>query len=361
MSLAIVLGSLNPGGAETQMVRKAIHLQARGWNVTVVLPNGAGNMPGNRAPWLRKAGVPMRDCASSGEMGRQGCLRRHFEAIQADVMDAVGYPATLKAAMAAQAAGVPHRIIRFESCGYVREEFPAAWNLEYEGHQAATAFVGNSQAVVDSIGQYDGTDGTPRYVIHNGVDLPPMRERPARDRVTIGLLANFRADGLKNQQMAVRAAAWLVARGVTNFVMELVGYETPYQRIVEADVRTLRVGEYVRFPGQIHDLGRLWDWDIAINTSRTEGLSNAIQEGMAYGLPTVATAVGGNPELVDDGVTGYLVPDDDEHALADALEVLITAPALRTEMGQRAREKAERCYSWDAILDRWERLYRHEL
>jgi glycosyltransferase involved in cell wall biosynthesis len=354
--VAIVLGSLNPGGAESQMVRKAIRLKARGWQVTIVLPNGAGDMPGNRTPWVEAAGIPMVSCVAWKD--KCAGLKTVFDRLQPDVMDAVGYPATLWAAIGAYWAGVPKRIIRFESCGYVREEFPDGVKLEFEGHSAATAFVGNSQAVADSISLYNGVDGTPRYVIRNGVEFPagPL-QRPARSPLVIGNLGNFRADGLKNQRMLVRAAAWLVADGITDFKVELCGYDTEYRRDVESDIRALQVGKYVTIPGAIDDLDHLRSWDIAVNCSRTEGLSNAIQEGMAYGLPTVATAVGGNPELVEDGVTGLLVPDDDEHALAEALARLIQDADLRWQYGQAARDKMERECNWSTILDQWEALY----
>src|SRR6185295_9241732 len=71
----------------------------------------------------------------------------------------------------------------------------------------------------------------------------------------------------------------------------------------------LGVGDAVRFAGVRHDIPRLLRiCDVYVNSSRFEGMSNTILEAMAAGRPVVATAVGGNPELVEDGVTGFLVP-----------------------------------------------------
>lgn len=360
MKIAIVLGSLNPGGAESQTVRKAIRLKARGWDVQIVLPNGAGTMPGNRLPWVEAAGIPVTSCAAWAD--KIAAMKSVFEKMKPDAVDSVGYPATLWAAIAAYRAEIPRRIICFEDCGFVREEFPSAVEMEMEGHAAATDFVGNSQAVVNSIAQYNGADGVPRHLVYNGVDLPDLPStRSTHGVVRIGHLGNFRADGLKNQRMLVRAAARMITSGLTKFQIAMHGYGSPYQRQVEEDIRVLQVGHCVTIPGQIEDLSALLDWDIAVNCSRTEGLSNAVQEGMAYGLPTVATRVGGNPELIEDGVTGLLVSDDDEHDLAQALMRLACAPDLRKQMGQAAREHAERCFNWDAIIARWEALYRGEL
>ncbi len=360
MRIAIVLGSLNPGGAETQMVRKAIRLLQRRWDVHLVLPNGAGTMPGNRLAWAEAACLPVINCASSRD--KVAAMKTVFEKLRPDVMDAVGYPATLWAALAAEQAGVPKRIIRFETCGYLRQEFREWRAMEGAGHGAATDFVGNSQAVVTSISQYDGVDGKPRHLIHNGVDLPDLAiKRSEHHVIRIGHLGNFRSDGLKNQRMLARSAAWMITGGMTKFQIAMHGYRTEYQDLVEADIRTLQVGHCVKIPGQLHDLEALRDWDIAVNCSRTEGLSNAIQEGMAYGLPTVATAVGGNPELIEDGVTGLLVRDDDERDLADKLMQLVRDADLRSRLGRAARERAERDFSWDTIIARWEALYHGEL
>jgi glycosyltransferase involved in cell wall biosynthesis len=360
MKVAIVLGSLNPGGAETQMVRKAIRLKERGWDITIVLPNGAGEMVGNRLPWVEAACIPMISCVAWTD--KIAAMKTVFEKLRPDIVDAIGYPATLWSAIAAYWAGVPRRIIRFESCGFERKEFPQYVRMEKEGHAAATDFVGNSQAVVESISQYNGVAGVPRILIHNGVDLPDLPVgRPVHGVVRIGHLGNFRVDGIKNQRMLARSAAWMITWGMTKFRIEMHGYKTKYQELVEQDIRVLQVGHYVTIPGQIEDLGALLDWDIAVNCSRTEGFSNAIQEGMAYGLPTVATAVGGNLELVEDGVTGLLVKDDDERDLARALMQLARDPDLLQRMGQAARERVERDFNWMTIIARWEALYHGEL
>ncbi len=91
-------------------------------------------------------------------------------------------------------------------------------------------------------------------------------------------------------------------------------------------------------------------------SSRWEGLPYTIIEAMMAGLPVVATKVGGVPELVEDGVTGFLVPPKDPEALAQALQKLIDGPELRKKMGRAGREKALKNSPWTACS---ERLKRH--
>jgi glycosyltransferase involved in cell wall biosynthesis len=96
--------------------------------------------------------------------------------------------------------------------------------------------------------------------------------------------------------------------------------------------------------------------DIFALASDWEGCPLAVLEAMAAGLPVVATAVGGVPELVEDGVTGILAPRGDLRALGSALENLAGNPQLRIEMGQAARERARR-FEVSAMVEAYAALF----
>ncbi len=97
--------------------------------------------------------------------------------------------------------------------------------------------------------------------------------------------------------------------------------------------------------------------DLALYTSESESFCLSILEAMFFGCPSVATNVGGIPEVVDDGKTGLLIPFGDVPALTSALEKLIKDKALRETLGQAARLEAQRRFSADAIIPRYEALY----
>jgi len=97
--------------------------------------------------------------------------------------------------------------------------------------------------------------------------------------------------------------------------------------------------------------------DIFVLSSNWEGLPRSIIEAMMAGLPVVATRVGGVPELVEDGVTGFLVPPRDPDALAAALQKLLNDPELRRRMGEAGREKALKEFTLDRMLRETERVY----
>jgi colanic acid/amylovoran biosynthesis glycosyltransferase len=90
-----------------------------------------------------------------------------------------------------------------------------------------------------------------------------------------------------------------------------------------------------------------------------EGIPNVLKEAMASGLPVVATRHAGIPELVEDGVSGWLVPERDEAALAAALERLASEPGRWPAMGRAGRARVEREYDIDRLNDRLAALLEH--
>jgi glycosyltransferase involved in cell wall biosynthesis len=91
--------------------------------------------------------------------------------------------------------------------------------------------------------------------------------------------------------------------------------------------------------------------------SLAEGISNTVLEAMASGLPVLATAVGGNPELVDEGLTGHLLPPADAPALARALAALVTDPAHAAALGRAGRAAAEARFSLQAMVAAYRAVY----
>lgn len=112
-------------------------------------------------------------------------------------------------------------------------------------------------------------------------------------------------------------------------------------------------------PGSRDDVAALMRaMDVFVLGSRREGISNTVLEAMATGLPVIASAVGGNLELVQDTVSGILTPPGNSTAIAAALLTYASEPSLRLEHGRRARARAEREYSLRRMLADYERLYR---
>jgi glycosyltransferase involved in cell wall biosynthesis len=132
--------------------------------------------------------------------------------------------------------------------------------------------------------------------------------------------------------------------------MELAG--------LKAKARELGINNRVEFLGHRNDIPELLArCDLFVLPSLYEGFPLSILEAMAAGKPVVATAVGGTPEAVIDGVTGYLVPSGDVPALATAIRKVLTDPVLAYKMGLSGRERVQNVFSLDMMVQSYAQLY----
>jgi glycosyltransferase involved in cell wall biosynthesis len=90
----------------------------------------------------------------------------------------------------------------------------------------------------------------------------------------------------------------------------------------------------------------------------TEGLGVALLDAMSYGIPAIASRVGGIPDIIEDGVSGLLVPPADPQALAEAIERVARDPAFARRLADAGRERLRTHFSWDVITAKWETVYR---
>jgi glycosyltransferase involved in cell wall biosynthesis len=127
---------------------------------------------------------------------------------------------------------------------------------------------------------------------------------------------------------------------------------------LEALARELGLGDRVRFLGWRRDLDRIYaDLDVVVLASRNEGSPVSLVEAMAAARPVVATRVGGVPDLVEDGVTGCLVPPGDAGATAAAIRNLLGDPERRAAMGTAGRKHVVPAFGADRLLADVDRLY----
>src|SRR5262249_8779201 len=132
----------------------------------------------------------------------------------------------------------------------------------------------------------------------------------------------------------------------------------PDADVLKDEAKRLGVIEWVRFLGWRRDLGRIFrNWDMFALSSHEEGFGLAALEAMAAGLPVVATAVGGLPEIIVDGETGYLVPPADATALAGRLRLLILDEQRRAAMGVAGEKRVRCCFSVDSMVAKTAAIY----
>ena len=169
----------------------------------------------------------------------------------------------------------------------------------------------------------------------------------------VGVVANLRP--VKGIDIFIRAAALVVAEFPSVlFPIAGDGDPVPYRKLAEE----CGVAEKVQFLGPVEDIPAfLAQLDVAVLPSRAEGLSNALLEYMAAGLPVVATDVGGTRELLGGVGAGNIVPALAPDALAERICQLLADQALRNIIGENARTKAYTVFAKEQILHRYSLLY----
>jgi glycosyltransferase involved in cell wall biosynthesis len=201
-------------------------------------------------------------------------------------------------------------------------------------------------------------------IIRSGVDVSRFAAVSRSDaRASLGLHDNALVVGtvgrlapVKDQVTLLEAMALLRQNGVPATL--LVAGEGPLKESLQRRTVTLGLQDYVKFLGHRPDVERvLAAFDVFVLSSVSEGLSNAIIEAMASGLAVVATRVGGADEIVEDGVTGTLVPPRSPRAIALAIARLFRDEKLRTKMGIAARARAELEFTLPEMVRQYEALY----
>jgi sugar transferase (PEP-CTERM/EpsH1 system associated) len=180
----------------------------------------------------------------------------------------------------------------------------------------------------------------------------------ADDQVVIGTAG--RLDPVKNQAALVDALRRIHDRdpGRAGRLKLIIVGDGPLRAGLEQRVQAAGLQKQVSLLGARQDVPALMrGMDVFALPSTNEGISNTVLEAMASGLPVVATRVGGNPELVVDGVTGMLVAPGDDASLAEALARYAGDPLLRRAHGAAGRARAVEEFSIEAMMKRYCDLY----
>lgn len=239
----------------------------------------------------------------------------------------------------------------------------------------ANGLIGISQATVESVraaawkrgSRPSGPRPLPCHVeiIPNGIDAPPEVPCRADARRALGLdpecfilLAVGRFIRDKGLDVAIESmACWSAPEGLL-----LVVGDGPDRPFLETRIRDLRLEGRVRLLGWRDDVSRLLAAaDVVLVPSRREGQSLVALEAMALARAVVASAVGGLVETVRDGETGYLVPPENGHGLAEATARIYRQPDLGARLGAAAREFVLRERTVDGMVESTARLYRELL
>ena len=245
------------------------------------------------------------------------------------------------------------------------------WGTRYI-HRLATRLLVNAEGIRDHILKMGSARPGKIVVIHNGLDAPPQDEMDAQSQrerrragllVELGLGADARVVGcvaglkpVKGHRYLLEAAA-KVMEADPRVHLVLVG-DGELRGEIAALAQRLGIGVRTRLLGHREDSVQLAAaFDVAVLASLSEGLPNSVMEAMAAGAPVVATAVGGTPELIEDGQTGFLVPPANPGALAERIEYALSHAGLTGLIAMAGRRFVLERFGMERMVTAVERLY----
>jgi glycosyltransferase involved in cell wall biosynthesis len=357
--VAHFIDSHDPGGAETVVVEICKRIETYGYTPEVY---HFGN------PWLeekcREYNIPSLFVPGYRWYTSASTLPlfipifvRFLRKQRVDILHSHLFGAVTGASFAAYLAGIPH-------IGTFHDIYTVDEKKERIRYIRASSFLGTRLVTVShqmkqylsSLGKFE--NGVLQTIV-NGVDLDKFTfsvNRNAYPELDLGpedfvLICVGRLEEIKGHGILLKALGKIEPK---NHVKLLIVGEGPCRQAIERQLGTENLQNNVRMLGHRDDVPALLNLsDCFVLSSRSEGLSCSIIEAMAAGLPVVASDVGGNSELVEHGVNGYLVPRDDPDAFSIRLQSVINDAARRKEFGQKSLKRVRDCYSIDVMIKKY--------
>jgi glycosyltransferase involved in cell wall biosynthesis len=371
LRVLLVTDEMEVGGTQRQIVNLAVALQRRGVETTVLY----FRHPSFLVDELQRAGVRVVHCPkrSAVDLGFLCALAHRIRSGQHDVAHAFAFSAELWTALALALAVGGRRPALISSVRGTYDWY-ARWQWQVKRWVSArsAAVVANSQQGGRYAVERTGMASDRLQIVYNGVQVAGVseveRERalrtwpamdvagPAAATAPRALRALFvgRLVDVKSLDTLIEAVAMLPRASLS---VAICG-DGPLRQRLQRLAQDGEVDDRIVFLGERRDAAALMAAaDVLVLPSRQEGLSNALLEAMAAGCAVVASRVGGNVELVQDGHTGLLFPAGEAPALARALLSLHQDPDLRERLGRAARAFVDDRFSVGRMVDDVHRLY----
>jgi glycosyltransferase involved in cell wall biosynthesis/CelD/BcsL family acetyltransferase involved in cellulose biosynthesis len=354
------------GGAEQALVRTARLLPKERYRCTIASFHVRRGLQFLLDSGCEIREFPLQHILRPASLAVAWQLSRFIRSQRVDVVHTFFQTADLWGGVIARLSGCPVLVSSRRDMGFLRSR------LHGFAYRLLAPMFDQVHVVSDAVRRYtieaDRLDPSKVITIPNGIEVDSEHDRACDPRVRRELLGDRYSHVIvtvgnvrrvKGMDVMIRAAAE-VCRTHPRALFLIVGnmHEPDYGRELAALATELGVQDNVQFFGESDRIESiLRASDIFCLLSRTEGMSNALLEAMLCGLPSVATAVGGTPEVVEDGATGFLVASEDSHAAAQSIGRLLESRTLAKQMGAEARGAVEQRFSARAKVDDTARSY----
>ncbi len=369
--------SLESGGTERQLILLLASLPGAQYEKHIVCLSGLGplheqfqkystSITDLRYPRLRRNGRLIwknLPTTATSVLRLVKILRR----LRPDILHTLIPVCNVMGAIAGKLVRVPVIVSSRLSLGNYRDSNKLFARMEDTTDPCFTLIHCKSKGIKEDVIRREPVDPDRLKVIYNGLKVDsygrPFDKSPLRDSLgidisspVIGMVANLKT--YKGYHDMVRAAPSILKNFPTARFL-FVGRDDGIKSELIALAKALQVEETIIFTGERHDVPRLLQlMTLLVSASHEEGFSNTILEAMASGLPVVATSVGGNPEQVVDGVTGFLVTPGDSDELAAAICRLLADPAEAQKMGRHGNLRIARKFSHTAVTEKMIDFYK---
>jgi glycosyltransferase involved in cell wall biosynthesis len=376
IKIVYLITSLDVGGSERQLVAWVRGLPKERYECHIICLSGFGPLeeqaraagatlydlryPRKRAPGTIKGST--LPAAFAAWLRLVKLLRR----LQPDIFHTQIPACNVLGGVAGRVAGVKRMICTKLALGHYRDKSRILARLENIVDPWFDLIHCKSRAIMEDVLRREPVSPQKLRLVYNGIDLSRFENLPAReevrralaiseDRFVVGTVANLIP--YKGHEEIVDALALFHERWPRVMALWIGRDDGIAERLFEK-ARALGVVDQIMFLGPRSDVPQLLPaMDVLLSASHEEGFSNVILEGMAAALPVVATNVGGNPEAVLDGETGYIVEPRNPESIAAALEKLMQDPQQARQMGEKGAQRVRAEFSYEAMIEGLEGLY----
>ena len=344
--------TLKTGGLERLLADIARHYNSQRCQPEFLAIHEVGRF----ADVIRDAGCRVHTLQPSGRIGQLRQMARLFRAGQFDVVHTHNTYPHIYGSIAARLAAVPV-VVNTRHGQRAGHGWKSRTQFRWASHLVDRIIAVSDDAAQLCV-QADRVSSRKVIRVWNGIDVDDFQfTGPAETPVAISVA---RLSSEKDFPTLLRAMS-IAVREIPNLVLKLVG-DGPERSRLEQLTQELNLTPHVEFLGERHDVPVLLaKAGFFVTASLTEGISLTLLEAMAVGLPVIATAVGGNSEIVDAPRTGQLVKAGDAAGLAEAMVLMCRQPDRWRPLGQAGRRRVEEFFDVRRMVADYERLYRELL
>ena len=362
-AMTYVVNSLNPGGTERLVIEMSCAFAGE-YSVDVVCLD----LPGAWASELRGRGIPVTALWRQPgiDLSMPSKLAKHFRQRGTRIVHAHQCTPWFYSALSRMLFPTPRLLLEEHGRFYPEVENRArAWVNRALIRKLTHRFVAVSADIRQRLQKYEGLDAKQVEVIYNGVSPPDLITPAERTRLRaemgfsqrdfiVGTVGRF--DPIKNLPMLVSSMA--IAAGKVPSLRGLLVGDGPVFAEVRQQVEREGLSDRVRLTGYRSDARRLVQcFDLFVLSSFSEGTSMALLEAIAAGVPAAVTAVGGNPEIVENGESGWTVPSEAVPALADVLIQAAQDGERRQRFAQVGQKRFEERFSMAGMMRAYRNCY----